>query len=252
MTTTEVKHTAFQLKGSLFTLTVLQLLQPEVNEFEAQLKDLVEQAPKFFNHTPVVIDLQLLPTMHYAIDFGVLAERLRHYKMTPVGIRGGTPAHNEAAMAAGLAVMAVSRQETPERPPTRKPTPTKEVEAVAPEAPEPTVVAATPSATVTITKPVRSGQQIYAKGGDLIVLGSVSPGAELLADGNIHIYGPLRGRALAGISGDESARIYCSSLEAELVSVAGHYIINEALIQSHHSIPQQIFLDNGKLRIQAL
>ncbi len=103
-----------------------------------------------------------------------------------------------------------------------------------------------------VTKPVRSGQQIYAQGGDLVVLAPVSHGAELLADGNIHIYAPLRGRALAGISGDESARIFCSSLEAELISVAGHYIINETLMQNYQQKPHQIYLENGKLRIQPL
>lgn len=260
MTTTETQHSAFQLKGSLFTLTVLQLLQPEVANFESQLKDLVEQAPKFFNHTPVVIDLQLLPTMHYAIDFRALAELLRTYHLIPVGIRGGTTAQNEAAMEAGLAIMAITRQDPAERPAVRRPTPAGDSPKAPVEAPKPEVVTSTaPSSapveshyTMTITKPVRSGQQIYAKGADLIVLAPVSPGAELLADGNIHVYGPLRGRALAGVSGDESARIFCSSLEAELISVAGHYIINEAMINNHKPEPQQIFLENGKLRIAAL
>ncbi|HBB24549.1 MAG TPA: septum site-determining protein MinC, partial [Pseudomonas sp.] len=80
-----------------------------------------------------------------------------------------------------------------------------------------------------VTTPIRGGQQIYAQGGDLIVLAPVSPGAELLADGNIHVYGPLRGRALAGIKGDTSARIFCQQLAAEMVSIAGQYKVAEDL-----------------------
>ena len=88
-----------------------------------------------------------------------------------------------------------------------------------------------------VTEPVRSGTQIYARGGDLIVTAAVSPGAELVADGNIHVYGPLRGRALAGASGDTSARIFCSRLEAELVSIAGRYLVSEQLPAEHQGWP---------------
>lgn len=245
MTTLETQHTAFQLKGSLFTLTVLQLLQPDVDNFEAQLRDLVETAPKFFNYAPVVIDLQLLPTMHYAIDFAAMSDTLRSFKMIPVGIRGGTEDHNQAAMSAGLAVLAVSKNEETKAPPTS-------AKAESTDADSSEEATSTKTKTKLVTKPVRSGQQIYSQGGDLIVLAPVSHGAELLADGNIHIYAPLRGRALAGISGDEHARIFCSSLEAELISVAGHYIINETLMQNYQQKPHQIYLEHGKLRIQPL
>ena len=93
-----------------------------------------------------------------------------------------------------------------------------------PKPPEPTV-----KPTRVITTPVRGGQQIYAQGGDLVVVSSVSPGAELLADGNIHVYGPMRGRALAGVKGDSKARIFCQQMSAELLSIAGHYKVSEDL-----------------------
>ena len=108
------------------------------------------------------------------------------------------------------------------------------------------------SNTKLITEPVRSGQQIYARGADLIVLAPVSHGAELLADGHIHIYGPLRGRALAGVTGDETARIFCQYLEAELISIAGQYKISEDIEQSVWRMATDISLKEGHLHIQPL
>ncbi|WP_207486017.1 septum site-determining protein MinC [Arenibaculum pallidiluteum] len=103
-----------------------------------------------------------------------------------------------------------------------------------------------------VSEPIRSGRQVYAARGDLVVLGPVSPGAELLADGNIHVYGPLRGRALAGLSGDRNARIFCQSLEAEMVSIAGLYRISEDMDPAVQRKPVQIWLDEGYLRIDPL
>ncbi len=100
-----------------------------------------------------------------------------------------------------------------------------------------------------VTEPVRSGTQIYARGSDLIVTAAVSPGAELVADGNIHVYGVLRGRALAGASGDGAARIFCTRLEAELVSIAGSYLVSEQLPADAQNSPVQIALVDDQLTI---
>src|SRR6266700_4064901 len=100
-----------------------------------------------------------------------------------------------------------------------------------------------------VTTPVRSGTQIYARGTDLVVTASVSPGAELVADGNIHVYGPLRGRALAGASGDKDARIFCSRLEAELVSIAGNYLVSEQLPPEQRGFAVQIALVDDRLTV---
>jgi septum site-determining protein MinC len=100
-----------------------------------------------------------------------------------------------------------------------------------------------------VSEPVRSGTQIYARGSDLIVTAAVSPGAELVADGNIHVYGALRGRALAGASGDASARIFCTRLEAELVSIAGRYLVSEQLPAGVQSTPVQVALVDDQLTI---
>jgi septum site-determining protein MinC len=103
-----------------------------------------------------------------------------------------------------------------------------------------------------VTRPVRSGQRVYAAGGDLSIIASVSSGAELMADGNIHVYGPLRGRALAGMKGNTDARIFCQDLQAELVSVAGHYRVSENIPSELRGVPVQIYLDQKILRIEKL
>ena len=102
-----------------------------------------------------------------------------------------------------------------------------------------------------ITQPVRSGQQVYSSG-DLVILAPVSPGAELLAEGNIHIHDRMRGRALAGINGDTSVRVFCKQLEAELVAIAGEYQVFEHTEYPHMSKPTQIYLQDGKLVAEPL
>ncbi len=103
-----------------------------------------------------------------------------------------------------------------------------------------------------VNRPVRSGQQLYARDTDLIVMGQIGPGAEVVADHNIHVYGPLRGRALCGVSGNKDTRIFCQSLEAELVSVAGNYQVLESIPEELRGKPAQIWLDKGKLKIEPL
>ena len=96
------------------------------------------------------------------------------------------------------------------------------------------------------------GQRVYASGGDLVVLAQVSSGAEVMADGHIHVYAPLRGRALAGVKGNQEARIFCHNLQAELVSVAGHYRVSENIPPELKGMPVQIYLDHDVLRIEKL
>ena len=224
----------FLLKGSQYTLTALQLLSLDYKTFKEQLAEKVSQAPKFFNNTPVVIDLQRIMSVPVAIDFDQLFNIIRGHGLVPVGIRGGTPDHQSQVSRMGFAILPESKTEqTAER-----------EKALA--APAPKEIKST---STLITQPVRSGQQIYARGGDLVITAAVSAGAEVLADGHIHIYGPLRGRALAGVNGDNNARIFCQSLEAELVSVAGQYCVSEDLRSSHWSEAVTIALQGEHLQI---
>lgn len=249
MTTINEKpsNTTFQLKGSLFTLTVLHLLKSDLSALSEQLAQSIKQAPKFFQHMPIVIDLQKLSSEANTLDFTDLTTNLRAHGLIPIGVRGGSSQQHDAAILAGLAILPNTKAEpieiTPQAPaakPNAKPAARN----------APTISANTSSKV--ITQPVRSGQQIYARNCDLIVLAPVSPGAELIADGHIHIYGALRGRALAGVSGNQHAQIFCQSLEAELVSIAGHYWVNEDMQNSPNKQNVHVYLENERLQISAL
>lgn len=238
----EPQQHVFQLRGSLFTLTVLQLHSYDSAQFDKQLREIVQQAPKFFKYAPIVLDLQQLVDASIPIDFAAIKQQLSQYDIIPVGVRGGTPEHHEMAKQNGMAILSISKTEDLQVAARQKKSNENTTN------PAPTYH----NNNLLVTKPVRSGQQVYAKGGDLIVVGTVSHGAELLADGNIHVYGPLRGRALAGINENTDARIFCHSMEAELVSIAGRYIVNETLIKNIPGVPQQIYLEDGKLKIKAI
>jgi septum site-determining protein MinC len=230
---------SFQLKGSLYTIPTLHLLSTDLPTLENELLKQITRTPHFFSNAPVVLDLSTLQQRNLTLDFKGLVKIMREFSLIPVGVKGGSEEQNKAANAAGLGTF-------PEH---------KTVET----APEPsTMTTAAPASkketnqqrrTMVIIEQVRSGTQIYAKDSDLIILASVSPGAEVLADGNIHIYGTLRGRALAGAMGDTQARIFCKELDAELVSIAGNYKLNEELsLTKKSSGMTQIQLENDALQ----
>jgi septum site-determining protein MinC len=240
---------AFELKAASFTLPVIRLFGVDMDAVADELSIKVQQAPDFFRNTPVVIDLADVPRGEGEVEFPLLVGLLRGYRMIPVGVRGGTATQNEAAEAMELAILgdafARRAKKGEEAQPSPEPLPDE-----APPRPEGTRPGA-PSFTL-VTRPVRSGQRVYAPGGDLSVVAAVSSGAELMADGNIHVYGALRGRAMAGLKGNTQARIFCQELYAELVSVAGHYRVSENIPGELKGHPVQIFLDDKVLRIERL
>jgi septum site-determining protein MinC len=229
-----VADMAFQLKGGMFTLTTLHIINNDVAQLKAQLSEKIKQAPNFFSNAPVVLDLK--PTMQHDlnIDFAALHLALKELHLVPVGIKNASPEQISAATAQGFAILRDSTM--PKEAPKNTPAPQ-----ITPK-----------SSSKIITTPVRSGQQIYAPEGDLIIINQVSPGSELIADGSIHVYGPLRGRAIAGINGNRNARIFCQSLEAELVSVAGDYKLSEDIERQAWKIAAQIYLKNDRLQITSL
>ena len=247
----------FELKGSLFTLSVLQLFGNDLSLLQEQLKQRIQMAPGFFNHTPFVIDLHKLSDESHTLDFAALKQLLLSLSIIPVGVKGADKSLHPTLERAGLAVLAeASHKKTvetkaveadlesePETKPESQPEPGPE-----PEKKE----TATRQATKIIKRTIRSGQQIYAPGGDLIIIGSVGAGAEILADGNIHVYGALRGRALAGVRGDQSANIFCNSLQAELYSIAGIYLLSDDLPEDKIGASVQIYLEDEKLQIESI
>lgn len=232
-----------ELKGTTFTISVLHLSDGNPDRIRQLLEAKVAQAPQFFNCAPLVLNVERLSEIP---DFQQLRELVESEDFVLVGITGARDeVMKTAAKAAGLAVMVSGK--------SRKADP----EPVAP-APEPVEVApvAPVQAPLEPSKvhvgPVRSGQQIYAAGTSLVVLGSVSPGAEVIADDSIHIYGALRGRAIAGAKGNPLARIYCQQLQAELLSIAGTFQLSDALPAGLIQEPVHIRLDNEQLRIDRI
>ena len=225
------------------TLTVLEIRVADSERIAADVADQVRRAPGFFARMPVVLSLpEALP------DLAQVRDVLRAADLIAVGVLdAGDDAVAEAARVAGLGMIAAPARGAPEV--DLGPAAGKTAAADGPdEDATPPAAAKTPGRLV--TKPVRSGQQIYARGGDLVVAASVSEGAEVLADGHIHIYGALRGRALAGASGDVDARIFCRRFEPDLVAIAGCYKVADAIDEKMRAKTVQVRLDNDNLSIE--
>jgi septum site-determining protein MinC len=230
------RDTPFQLRGHSFTMMVLKVLDPRSQRLLPLLADKVGQAPSFFRWAPLVLDLDGL-SPGAELDLHRFLRALRAQELIAVGVQGGTLQQRESARAAGLALLPPGSARAEAEP------------AAGAEQPRERPYQRT---TRMITEPVRSGRQVYAHHGDLVVTAPVSPGAELLADGSIHVYGALRGRALAGASGDATARIFCQSLEAELVSIAGVYRVSEDMGREVRRRQVQIYLQEEHLRIDPI
>lgn len=233
--------TQLQVRGRSFTAVVLRLIGAADGGFFQALDALMRQAPHFFVDAPLVLDLEQATGLQAKADFAKLARTLRARKLSAIGIQNGTPEQGIAAFAAGLLTMQGGRDAPVGRGPVLQAEPKAAESAVEPAA-----------ATLLVTEPVRSGQRIFADRGDLVVVASVSSGAELIAHGNVHVYGPLRGRALAGVNGDRTARIFCQSLEAELIAIAGLYRTSDDLEPSIRSQRVQAFLRADALCVEPL
>lgn len=241
-------RTSFDLKSASLPVVAVVLKTTDAAQFAVDLAERVADAPGFFDFDPVLIDLAPVREAEEPIDFAAIAGQLRQQRTLPVAVRGGSPAQMEAARAAGLAA-------APDASPARAEAPAP-VEVVREVIREVEVVREVPMpgpGTVVVDKPLRSGQQVYARGADLVVMAVVSFGAEVIADGNIHVYAPLRGRAIAGARGNTEARIFSTCLEPQLVSIAGIYRTTEtALPDNVAGKPAQVRLEGEKLIIEPL
>ena len=203
-------------------MSVLHCADLSVAMLQTLLSAKLAQAPAFFLQAPIALNLNDISQIP---DFFSLKSLFTELKLVLVGVTAANPEQKAAAHAAGLAVLQApkanvkAREPAPAMPPATSAA-TSSVAAAA---------AATTMHSKVVEQTVRSGQQIYAKGTDLIVKGAVGAGAEVIADGNIHIYGSLRGKAIAGANGDTSKRVYCYNLQAELVSIAGNYWLSDSL-----------------------
>ena len=199
----------FDLKSASLPLLALRLKSADLAMLEGELQAQYGERPDFFEDDPVVLDLSLLPAEQAAaeLDLQRVGELLHARRLRLLALRGGNAAQQAAARALGLLL-------APDLPAPR---------ASEPAAERPAAVEPPPPGALIVERPLRSGQQIYARGRDLVLLAMVNPGAEVIADGHIHVYAPLRGRAIAGARGWAEARVFAREMRPELVSIAGVY-----------------------------
>ena len=220
--------------------TVAVLLAAEPSTLADSLHKMLGGMPDFFNDEAVILDFAVVAQLPARIDWSGLQSVLRRYRLQPIGVMRVPAEHHEGARRAGLAL--IDPSQLAGRPPAEAPVqPTPRAEPAAEPVPAPAATTTTPA--MFVDRPLRSGQQVYAKGGDLVLLAGMSPGSEIIADGSIHCYGPLRGRALAGARGDTSARIFSTNFGPELVSIAGVYRTFE------RGIPQSVGGRSAQVRL---
>ena len=236
----------FQIKGNVVTLLILELQDDYTEEqFQQQLSAKAEQAPGLFQQAPVVISLELI-TNAGNIDLQGVLKTCKDCGLLALAFKSVPEQYLLQVTSTLLPILPDASMGSSK--PIAAPEP--EVQTVVETVVEERLVQ---NESKIVTTPVRSGQQVYAKGCDLIVMAQVSEGAEVLADGNIHIYGALRGRALAGVQGNKEARIFCHSLEAELLSIAGNFTVNEDIRNSKHwKSASKISLGASQLTIDAI
>ncbi|MCE0811354.1 septum site-determining protein MinC [Buttiauxella sp. S04-F03] len=234
-----MSNTPIELKGSSFTLSVLHLhdAQPEV--ILQALQDKVSQAPAFLKNAPVVVNVASLDG---SVNWKKVQQAVVSSGLRVVGISGcKDEALKREIELAGLPLLTEGKEKNSRS----RATPAEVAVSVEP-------IVSPITKTRLIDAPVRSGQRIYAPNCDLIITNHVSAGAELIADGNIHVYGMMRGRALAGASGDRDAQIFCTNLAAELVSIAGEYWLSEQIPANYYGKAARLSLASGALSVQSL
>lgn len=244
----------YDIKSADLPLVAFQLKSLDLQAVAQALDAQLAETPGFFDQDPVLIDLDALAEQTGSLDFEALLQMLAKHQLRPVAIKTHQAEWLQAAKNVGLVQADDAR--------IRRQAPSVSVEVPVPAAtpaPTPSPAPAAPSLmdAMVLDKPLRSGQQVYAKGRDLIVLAMVNPGAEVLADGHIHIYAPLRGKAIAGARGFTGARIFAQSMDPELISIAGVYRTSENPLSADvRGQAAQVSLQSGpdgdKLRIVAI
>ena len=278
MSTTKVSKNAlsFDIKSALLPLESVIIRSDDMGQVEADLDSRFSKHPDFFDNDPIMIDLTQIQEHAAcgALDLQKLCQVLKKYKMNPVALRSNNPTHHAWAELSGLflitqsqmpsepkrssanaahenaasknsdlevAVSSPSSSAQPVGTPSKLDAPTGDLAKGSDSNGAPEV--APSSCALIIDKPLRSGQHVYAKGRDLVVMAMVNPGAEIMADGHIHVYAPLRGKAIAGARGNKDARIYTTCLEAELVSIAGVYRTSDT------PIPKEVAGKSAQIRL---
>jgi septum site-determining protein MinC len=236
----------FELKFGQVGIANLRLRECDPAALKTELAGKVAAAPQLFGRAPLVLDLGHLPQLPDVDAVQALLDAIRAAGMLTVGLAYGTAENEQLAQALQLPLFAKFRTAY-----ERAPADSASAKS-APARAEPAPASDAIRIGMRHDKPVRSGQQVYARGRDLVLGAAVGNGAEVIADGSIHVYGRLSGRALAGAQGDTSARIYCTDFQAELVSIAGQYRVFEEFPAELRGKPTQAWLEGDKLLLAKL
>lgn len=245
-----------EIKISTVVAVAALLADTDPAKLSSALSQITGGTPDYFEDEFTLLDFSALTPIPApgTINWSALISTFKEHRLHPVAVRNAPPSLEEEIRSHGLSIDVVDQSKQFELTPPPSPEVTAEPipEPVAPTAPTAPVTHSTAN-TMVIDTPVRAGQRVYARGADLVIMAVVNPGAEVIADGSIHVYAPLRGRALAGASGNSDARIFSLSMEAELVSIAGVYrTFDEGWSTTLAGKPAQIRLNNDSLDITAI
>ena len=247
---------AGELKIGQVGIANLRIRTLDVAQLTNEMRERVKRAPKLFARAAVIVDFGGLAGTPDATTARALLDGLRDAGVLPVALAYGSNDNEKLSVALGLPLLSKFRAQYESEGATNAapPAPASTTNRPEPASPAPKAASAPPSGEpgMTQTTPVRSGQQVYADNRDLTVLATVGAGAEVIADGSVHIYGALRGRALAGAQGNVKARIFCREFHAELVAVAGHYKVLEDVPKELHGKAVQVWLEKEELKIAPL
>ena len=249
-----------ELKGEMSMLNVLHLHSTDLAEISKQLEAKRDEVPAFFQNSPIIVDCSDVPDTLSALDLKALKQTIIDLMFVPVGIRGIEPEQQAMVMKSGWSVLrsvAKKKSASPEAGNDSSADDDAKSETVDTAEKEPKRTSSKKSSTngnstEVFEKPIRSGQQVFVDEGDAVLLTHTSAGSEVMASGSVHVYGAIRGRVLAGVHGDTSARIFCRSLDAELIAIAGCYQLLDEGNTDLRGKPAMIRLDGEKLIIEAL
>jgi len=250
-----------EIKISTVVAVAALIGDTDLDKLSSALAEVTGGTPDYFEDEFTVIDLGNLqaPPSPDSIAWSALIALFRSHRLNPVAVRNAPEALEQEIRAHGLSIDGMDQSRTFELTPPPSPPPSEPAPAIAPVLDTPrtpsvdTTASPAPVATKVIDMPVRSGQRVYARGGDLVILATVNPGAEVIADGSIHVYAPLRGRALAGAAGASDARIIGTCMEAELVSIAGVYrTFDDGWPKELKGKPVQVLLQEDRLDLRPM
>ena len=247
-----------ELKGEMSMLNVLHLHSTDLPEISKQLEAKRDEVPAFFQNSPVIVDCSEVSETLSALDLKALKQTIIDLMFVPVGMRGMEPEQQAMVIQAGWPALRSVAKKKAAKPdannesgsndsPEKSAMPEKEVKRTSSSN-----TSTNGNSTEVFEKPIRSGQQVFVNEGDAVLLTHTSAGSEVMASGSVHVYGAIRGRVLAGVHGDTSARIFCRSLDAELIAIAGCYQLLDEGNTDLRGKPAMIHLDGEKLIIEAL